>query len=197
MQKKKCRDCRETKPISEFGKHKSCLLGVRPTCKKCTTMAQMAYQEKNRDQYLEYQRTHYRENKKKYDNYRKRNVEKRREWQRNRYRTNSEYREKVKRSVKEYRKQNPIQKKNNDLLRMYGISLDDFNDLAKKQNNSCAICGRPDNGNKNIFPYIDHCHKTGKVRGLLCTRCNMGLGQFKDNKNTLLKAVDYLEEHET
>lgn len=192
MHQKQCKTCGETKDISEFGKHERCVFGVRNVCKKCTTAAQLEYQKKNRPQYIEYQKNHYKENKAEYKEYRKRNAHKRREWQRNRYKNDAEYREKVKQSVKDYREQNPLQKKNTDLLRMYGISLDDFNALLKKQKNSCAICGKSSN-KKTIFPHIDHCHKTGVVRGLLCTKCNMGLGQFNDNKAILLAAINYLE----
>lgn len=54
-------------------------------------------------------------------------------------------------------------------------------------NPDCALCGEPGQ-------HIDHCHTTGRVRGHLCNNCNKGLGHFKDNPDTLLKAIEYLKE---
>lgn len=72
----------------------------------------------------------------------------------------------------------------------YGISLEDYNVLLEIQNNTCAICNKPPTKHKRLA--VDHCHKEGHVRGLLCTSCNVGLGNFKDNTGLLLKAVEYL-----
>lgn len=75
------------------------------------------------------------------------------------------------------------------LLRTYGLSLKEYNELIIQQNNQCAIC-------KIIFettPYVDHCHSTGRVRGLLCSKCNFGIGQFNDDINLLLQAIEYLK----
>lgn len=79
------------------------------------------------------------------------------------------------------------------LRRNYGITLEDFDKLFLKQNNGCAICGKL---NKNGFRLaVDHNHKTGKIRGLLCSRCNSVLGNIEDNK-FLIKALSYLREYE-
>lgn len=74
-------------------------------------------------------------------------------------------------------------------LRKYGITLEQYEQLEKKQKGVCAICG---NKNQNKKLDVDHCHKTGKVRGLLCSNCNNGLGKFKDDKTLLNKAIKYL-----
>ena len=60
----------------------------------------------------------------------------------------------------------------------------------------CAICGTddPNFGHVKTFS-VDHDHETGKVRGLLCLHCNLGLGKFKDNSTNLRKAADYLDKH--
>jgi hypothetical protein len=64
--------------------------------------------------------------------------------------------------------------------------------LLKKQGNVCAICGKGLEKDKRLA--VDHNHKTGKIRGLLCVNCNMMLGMSKDNINTLKSAIKYLEE---
>ena len=59
------------------------------------------------------------------------------------------------------------------------------------QNGKCAICGREDNGARRFC--VDHDHETGRIRGLLCGRCNTGLGFFEDNTEALRAALEYLE----
>lgn len=73
----------------------------------------------------------------------------------------------------------------------YGITEQQYNELLKSQNNSCALCSTQEPGGKGCF-HIDHDHQTGEVRGLLCHQCNTGLGLFKDNPDTLQKAIHYL-----
>lgn len=73
-------------------------------------------------------------------------------------------------------------------LRRYGISSDFFKGLWQDQNGCCAICDKP---LKEKF-YIDHNHKTGRVRGLLCSGCNVGIGLLKDSPEMLSKAIRYL-----
>jgi hypothetical protein len=81
------------------------------------------------------------------------------------------------------------------LKRRYGISIEEYKKIAISQNNKCAICrkveARLTNKRKN-FLSVDHCHNTGKIRGLLCNACNIGLGKFKDNPLLLKKALKYL-----
>lgn len=72
------------------------------------------------------------------------------------------------------------------ILEKYSLTQDDFDFMKGCQNGKCAIC----NENHKV---IDHSHKTGKVRGLLRIACNVGLGCFKDNINSLKNAIRYLE----
>lgn len=72
----------------------------------------------------------------------------------------------------------------------YGLSLEQFEELLKRQNNCCAICRERFLSTKDT--HVDHCHKTKKIRGLLCYRCNHGLGKFKDNVRNLIRAAGYL-----
>lgn len=67
--------------------------------------------------------------------------------------------------------------------------------LFREQKNKCGICGEELIHRKQT--HIDHCHKTGTTRGLLCHNCNVGLGHFKDNQKLLELAWSYLEKHKT
>lgn len=87
--------------------------------------------------------------------------------------------------------------KNGRLLRQYGISLDEYNKILLEQNNACKICNKPETKmHKNIVTdlAVDHDHVTGKVRGLLCFNCNLGLGKFQDDPIILEKAIKYLSQ---
>ena len=73
--------------------------------------------------------------------------------------------------------------------RVYGMTVGDFEALREAQNNRCAIC----NGAFVKSPHIDHDHKTGAVRGLLCSSCNTGLGLLRDDPRLMRSAIKYLE----
>lgn len=78
------------------------------------------------------------------------------------------------------------------LKRKYGITIDDFNDQLEQQDYRCAICLTDESIGNGHF-HVDHDHKTGKIRGLLCHHCNVALGSFKDSVETMEKAIDYLK----
>ena len=82
--------------------------------------------------------------------------------------------------------------RNGYLKRTYGISNDDYDKILKKQNGGCGICGKICKDEKKLFP-VDHDHKTGKIRGILCNSCNNGIGRFHDDVNKLNNAVRYLK----
>lgn len=92
---------------------------------------------------------------------------------------------------KEWERNNKDKRRKYRLKGEYGITTDDFEYLLNKQNGKCAICGVSQCATGRRFA-VDHCHKTGMVRGLLCQSCNTGLGKFKDNVNNLEQAVKYL-----
>lgn len=95
-------------------------------------------------------------------------------------------------------------KQNRELARhnmrklLYGIDQQAYEDLMASQGGVCAICGEretsPDRRTgKPRGLFVDHCHSTGRVRGLLCMRCNMGIGQFRDRTDLLTSAIMYLD----
>lgn len=82
--------------------------------------------------------------------------------------------------------------KNSNLKRTYGIDLNQYNQMLSNQRECCLICNR----HRSELPtdlHVDHCHKTGKVRGLLCFNCNQGLGNFKDSAGLIISASEYLK----
>jgi hypothetical protein len=79
-------------------------------------------------------------------------------------------------------------------LKRYGISLEDYNQILETQNGVCSICATDEPGGLHKKFQVDHDHSTGEVRGLLCCKCNRGLGYFSDNPLTLAKASSYLRE---
>lgn len=80
----------------------------------------------------------------------------------------------------------------NLLKRKYNLTQEDYERMCKDQNGQCLICNTDDFKGKGNKLYIDHCHKTGKIRGLLCSSCNVGLGNFKENIEALKNAIKYL-----
>ncbi|MHA2400343.1 MAG: endonuclease domain-containing protein [Promethearchaeota archaeon] len=90
------------------------------------------------------------------------------------------------------------------IKRRYGISKNQFEQILRKQNDSCAICGQKfvdlfHPHNKESFTYhasaprVDHNHKTGEIRGLLCDRCNLLIGEAHENTLVLANAIKYLK----
>lgn len=91
-----------------------------------------------------------------------------------------------------------------NLLRKYGLNIDQYNKILAEQGGKCAICGHKPLSKSKIsgtgkIPYkerflaVDHCHQTNKIRGLLCYKCNVGLGSFEDNPKLLKAALMYVQ----
>lgn len=74
----------------------------------------------------------------------------------------------------------------------FNMSVNDYENMMLKQNSNCAICGiNQSEISKKLC--IDHCHQTGKIRGLLCNNCNSGIGMFNDSITLLASAKEYLK----
>lgn len=103
--------------------------------------------------------------------------------------------------VKEYNKvyyqnnKSRIKKKvrEHQLKHRYGIDENTYQQMLTDQNNRCKICDC--DLDSKLRKHIDHCHKTGKVRSILCINCNSGIGIFWDDPVMLRRAADYLEAH--
>lgn len=85
-----------------------------------------------------------------------------------------------------------IAKRKHWLTYRYGISIDEYENLFNLQNGVCLICHKPENRpNKKLA--VDHDHATGKIRGLLCDKCNRALGYFDENIESMKEAIKYLQ----
>lgn len=84
---------------------------------------------------------------------------------------------------------NPEAKRRSNLRLRYGITPEEFDALAARTRGKCPICLKK----KRLA--VDHCHKTGRVRGLICSECNRSIGMLGDQVEPLRRALKYLEEH--
>lgn len=81
------------------------------------------------------------------------------------------------------------------LRRKYGITPEEFDAKFAGQGGVCAICGEPPDDPRGYNMHVDHCHQTGRVRGILCGSCNRGLGAFHDSVRKLASAIEYIRTH--
>lgn len=107
-------------------------------------------------------------------------------------------REKCCKSTANWRAKNPNYERNRKLNERYGITHERYQEMFHLQNGCCAICKQPESARHNRSNRIqtlavDHCHKTGKVRGLLCQDCNRGIARFYDDPARIEKAIKYLQ----
>jgi Recombination endonuclease VII len=84
--------------------------------------------------------------------------------------------------------------RNTKLLKKYGITTEQYEQILQDQDHKCGICGLHENESSCRLA-VDHCHERNKVRGLLCSNCNTGLGLFKDSVEFLNKALEYVYKH--
>lgn len=101
---------------------------------------------------------------------------------------NKKYPEKQKQSSKNYRKNNKEKIRDHLLKRRFGITLEEYNQILENQNYCCKICERHESKFK-ISLAVDHDHETGKIRGLLCSKCNTTLGWYEIYKNRFDKHI--------
>ncbi len=97
---------------------------------------------------------------------------------------------------RKYRKEYPEKRRATNRTQLlksrYNMSDEDYDTLHTSQGGVCKICSKPESSGGYLV--VDHCHTTGKVRGLLCHNCNKGLGMFKDQASLLNSAINYLNE---
>jgi hypothetical protein len=108
---------------------------------------------------------------------------------RERYRVDAEHREVCKRQSRKVSKQKRMEYR---LRKEFGLTLEEYQCIGDRQKWKCAICGADKADARGHRLHVDHCHATGKVRGLLCGKCNTAIGRFKDSIEYLHRAVEYL-----
>lgn len=102
--------------------------------------------------------------------------------------------ETARRCMARLRKKQPDYARRANLKRLYGMTLEQFEQMLSDQKRQCKACGRSDPGGKGSF-HVDRCHRTGKIRGLLCHWCNVALGHANDDLRRLNALVRYLQEN--
>jgi len=161
---KRCSKCRETKPIEEFWRNRAAKDGINGYCKTCCRAYRKA--------------TNFPVSVATHKCSRCKQTKPAIEFHRNRLSTSG---------LHTWCK---VCSNLQAVIRNYGLSPEDYQQLRNEQDDQCAICG-------DFFvstPHVDHCHTTGEVRGLLCRSCNSLLGHAKDSPNILKKAIRYLTE---
>lgn len=178
MRTKTCKKCSIDRPASEFWASSKSPDGLQYWCKECHRSHQRQWNEKNQDKIREYRKKH-------------------RVIRRERYATDEDYRERILLQVKRFRESLPQEERRrrdrSGMLRAkYGLESDQVEEMWNEQGRKCSICKR-----EAAVPDVDHDHVTGRIRGLLCGKCNRALGHFGDNIDGLMSAVRYLERAET
>lgn len=106
--------------------------------------------------------------------------------------TNTERKARNNAYMKSYYARNKDKWREGVMRRDFGITVAKYDEMLASQNGRCAVCFTDTPDGKGRF-HVDHCHSTSKVRGLLCHRCNTGLGLFRDSPDALSRAVEYLK----
>lgn len=164
---KRCSCCKSTKPVSEFNKSKPSKDGLAYRCRDCGKAQCRAWNLKN--------------------------IDAERERSRNRMRI---YGPKQRAANKLWALQNPERARYHSrkklLGKKYGMTIEEHDALFASQGFACGACGSDSPNSKKGWS-TDHCHETGKVRGILCHHCNVGLGHAKDDVGALRAWIAYLE----
>lgn len=170
MDRKLCYGCKEFKAVDQFNKNRSKPDGLSTECRPCVRKASKRYYDDNPEKWSSY------------------DIKKRERLGEEGFKAKG--REKAARhrasptntAMARYRKAR------------YGLTPEAFEAMMVGQGGLCAICRQPPSGRWPTL-HIDHCHRTGRVRGLLCFPCNVGLGSLGDSVDRVMKAAEYLRRH--
>jgi hypothetical protein len=163
-------------------------------------MSSKTYREANKDKIKAQKKAYYEANKEKvkaksreyYEANKDRQKEQRNTWRKSNQDKMNEYN-------RAYRYRNRAQP-HRGKIKQYGLTLERYNTLVSQTGDNCPICGVQFdwvNRHKANRPCIDHCHKTGEVRGIICGKCNAAIGMFSDSVETLGKAIQWLQSPKT
>jgi hypothetical protein len=171
LTQKKCTKCGEVKSADKFQKDHRYKSGLFPQCRDCKNSGYRKHYQENREEIKAKKLGEYYADRENILKQRKVNYES---------------------DLDLYRHRNRIQ----NLKQNFGISLEEYQRMFDAQGGVCAICGKPETAKSNRGEVkllaVDHDHRTGKIRGLLCAKCNTGVGNFDENESLLVKAIRYL-----
>lgn len=188
-QRKKCSICKQHKPFTKFSKDKRTADGLTSECNECRNAATKRWRAKNPIKVKAYSALWPKKNRAAYlrkkTRYRRRHPDR--------------ARQQVKNACNKHKDHYAAAKFNRWLRNKYGITERDYYTLLAKQKGGCAVCHKTqqcaDKTKKRTRLYVDHCHKTGRIRGLLCFKCNVLLGCADDSATVLRQAINYLQRH--
>ncbi len=106
--------------------------------------------------------------------------------------------EKIVRRERRWKAENPDKVRGQHRQRVFGVSRADYARMLAEQGGVCALCLKPETVSRNGFPFnlgVDHEHGTGKVRALLCHKCNVSVGLLGEDPTLMRRAADYIERH--
>jgi hypothetical protein len=188
-----CIRCGVAKEDDNFGDR-------RNVCKPCRLQQKRGYYKAHKAEYSEKHKVYYQKHKTELKQYKeKRRAEHHTHILEQEGLLRIKHRDAIIRYTQTHRKQKNAysashkeQARDRNLKQTYGIHSRDYNKMLAEQGGRCAICGTENPGSRYEVFFVDHDHITGKVRGLLCAKCNYLLGYAKDSPDVLLAAVDYL-----
>ena len=179
---KKCTTCKVPQSLDNFTKDNSRKDKLKASCKLCCGKHTKNWCNKHKEQSQRIARISYYKRKPKILARRKL------------LRALPENKKKAQKYNQSWNKRNPLRAKLTSWKRAgIIITIEEYEQRLQEQNNVCAICKTPTTKLTRLLD-VDHCHETGKVRGLLCMHCNRGLGLFRDSQESLLEAVNYLKQ---
>lgn len=188
METQVCTKCNIEQSIKEFRRDQHNPTGHHVHCRKCFNNYQKEYRARNKSSINSYANNYYKENAeriKKMRILRKQGKSTEKYHSKNKSFSENSYYKRLgwKKTRERSWKQRGI----------IGMTYDLYEDMLKNQDNKCAICKLEHSNLKKL--HVDHCHKTGKVRGLLCNNCNNGLGKLGDSVENLELAIQYLKQN--
>jgi hypothetical protein len=181
-----CCICHNNKPLTEYHKKASEKDGISSKCKSCCRDYARSYRAENLELVKQKSANYHAENKDLINEKKKLH--------------------RIKPATIESRKAYNIayadRGKHLKLMRLYGISLEEYNQMLSNQGGVCAICREVEvcsdpRAGRTIGLAVDHDHTTGKIRGILCSKCNKAIGLLKDDTSLLASAIDYLNKSNT
>ncbi len=188
---KQCSKCKRVFSVEQFSIDRAQKSGLYPSCKDCTCKMSKKYRQEYKLEIQKKSKVYRQNNKAKIQEvgkmYRQDNKRKEQLRHKKYYAGNRE-------KLLVYAKKQYLGiRRNCDYELKYNITIRDYDEMFEKQNGVCAICGLPEITRRLS---IDHDHKTGRVRGLLCVGCNITLGHAKENIERLRSMIAYLKKHE-